>query len=205
MRKLTWCLFLFPCALFGQVVTDDFNRADGGLGANWTNNSGFSPLAIVSNTCKGSGGGAHNVASYTAAGTAPADQYAQFKVTTTGGFIGPVLRSNGTGTFYTCYYNAGAATIYKWIGGSATQIDTGCAALTPAINDVVYLEVLGSALTFKVNGVSVCTATDSSITGAGYTGIDIFDTGAAVDDFQGGALTAAAAQIKSNRFFLFTQ
>lgn len=172
-----------------MAVTDNFNRADGGLGANWTTAGGFSALTIVSNTCKGSFGSQHNVSVYTGAGTAPADQYAQFKVTNPAGFIGPVLRHDGGTAFYTCYYNAGTATIYKWSGGSANQIGSG-STITPAVNDVVYLEAVGTALTMKVNGATVCTATDSSITAAGYVGIDLYDNVAAVDDFEGGAVAA---------------
>ena len=170
-----------------MAVTDNFNRANGGLGANWTTDSGFAALTIVSNTCKGGGGGVHNVGFYTAGGTIAADQYAQIKVMNTAGFIGPVLRGDGTNTFYVCYYNAGTATIYKWITGNPTQIGSG-STITPAVNDVIYFEVVGSALTFKVNGTTVATATDSSITAAGYTGISIYDTTGAVDDFEGGAV-----------------
>src|SRR4029077_6883809 len=179
----------------GLRFTDNFNRADGGMGANWVTDTSLNhPLAIVSNTCQGSTAATHNIATYNASGVLPANQYAQCKVAVIGGYVGTVLRSDTAGNFYVCYYPpslGNSCTIYRFDAGIASFVASGSTSITPTVGDVIYFEAVGNALTFKINGVTVCTGTDGTYTGAGYAGIDIFDTGFAVDDFEVGAIGGA--------------
>src|SRR4029077_9100812 len=102
----------------GLRFTDNFNRADGGMGANWVTDTSLNhPLAIVSNTCQGSTAATHNIATYNASGVLPANQYAQCKVAVIGGYVGTVLRSDTAGNFYVCYYPpslGNSCTIYRF-------------------------------------------------------------------------------------------
>lgn len=195
-----------PTLVRGTIVRpeaslDDFNRADGSLGSNWTTVTSMDPLAVAGNECIGTNSGSHNVA-YWSANSFDDDQFSEMTVgaaavgpgTT---YWGPVVRAQvGAQSFYVMYVNNSAVgvTIYRWQAGSATQIDGGGVAPTVATpGDVLRLEIVGNALTAYVNGVARATATDSTFA-SGYPGINIFRDGTA-DNWTGGpTVTAVVAQ-----------
>jgi hypothetical protein len=166
--------------------TDDFNRANGGLGANWTTT--FNALAIVSNEVHGSTAGDQSSGCWSADAFL-ADQYSQVKAVNLSDGGGPCVRSNlvVAGTFYTLYVQDGAtARIYEVTAGSfaalGADFDPGASA-----GNVVKLSATGTSLEAFTEGTSKATRTDGSIT-IGRPGIHAFDTVALFDNWQGGPI-----------------
>src|SRR5215469_2112505 len=92
-------LFVFPQKALAATASDDFNRANGSLGATWTNTSDGG-LAIVSQAVAGTAiagvsGNIRTAESY------PSDQFSQVTVTSTqltgGKWIGPMVRAQNGG------------------------------------------------------------------------------------------------------------
>lgn len=186
-------------------VSDDFNRANGGLGANWftaaelpagsNTNPQISGNAVVSS--------ALNAVSYSAWKTTnfPPDQFAEVKIVALAAataFILPSVRFKTTNQDFSAYQialfgpagSAVSATIRKVIGNVITTLTTF--SITPVIGDIIRLEIVGSSLTAKQNGVVRATATDTVLT-AGQPGFQVFfSAGVAgdskLDDFKAGSL-----------------
>jgi hypothetical protein len=173
-------------------VTDNFDRANGGLGANWTSLTG--PFRIASNAAEsGQGAGGQSRSIWTANNFAN-NQYAEITVANTvsgGSKIGPLVRGQpGADSGYYASCDTGGAEIFKVVAGTSTSLNW--AGITMAIGDVIRLEVTGSTLVIKQNGVTRNTITDSTFA-SGYPGIfanfqgrlDNFLAGptAAMDDF----------------------
>lgn len=64
--------------------------------------------------------------------------------------------------------SAGGVQLYKKVSGTWSTL--GSAVAGPANGSVLKLEIIGSTLTLYDDGVSIATATDSDITGAGKAG-----------------------------------
>lgn len=154
----------------GTLASDNFNRADGTLGSNWTTLTGTADPLIQSNEVAAP---STNAAYYSAV-TWPANQFARLtldaitSIDDTG--IGPAVRlsaSADTG-YFALGWSSGSA-IYKIVAGVITRLATGGPA---SAGDVLQLSVTGNALTLKINGVTAATATDSSIASgsAGFYG-----------------------------------
>jgi hypothetical protein len=162
-------------AVYNQLAADTFTRANENPlnPALWTTlvSGTTTPLQVVSNLCEGT-----NVASglnmeiYTGVSW-PSDQYAEVIVNTAidaSNALGPICRGVlGVQTFY--YFQIGgplgaSATVkmFKVVSGATTQLGS---TVTMTINSgaVARLEVQGTSLVGKVNGVGVITVTDSSI------------------------------------------
>ena len=172
------------------TATDDFNRANGSLGANWTdmNDAG---LAIASQQVVGTNNGysgdirtGENYAS---------DQYSQIEITSTqlsgGQWIGAAVRAQNGGqdTYLGLYFwNNGnpVMMLFKRIGGGWTQLGSTYASGALAAGTQLTLSATGSSLTFSENGVARIASSDSSLTG-GAPGIMAFGTPAA-DNWSGG-------------------
>ncbi len=146
-----------------------------------------------------------NQAQASASGTIGADWYtsetfdnnqyatATIKAVTSGVYIGVAVRCSGTDnagnlTGYLFYSDsADGCYIDKIVSGSYVATIAGPGTVFAA-NDVVRLEINGSALTAKVNGTSRLTVTDTAIT-TGRPGIAAYGTGAStLDDWEGGNL-----------------
>jgi hypothetical protein len=172
------------------LVTDDFNRADGGLGANWsTTDSGAAP-GIVSNTVQNTGFAttSHAEAIYTPIPFND-DQYAQITINTintdVNHYVGVISRGtvNASGTEYRSYVlgplGASASLhIGKLVAGVFT--DLANVTLTIATGDKLRLECRTSQITAFVNGVQKLQVIDRSVTG-GLPGIVIGSGTAAAD------------------------
>lgn len=193
-----------------QTATDDFNRANGSIGANWTVSSG-NVFEVDTNRLKHtSASGAGGVARYTAT-SFPADQYASVKLAVLGNAVGPVVR-------------AGASQVYLFIGSApgywdlvrvnyitvaAVGLASNNAGPTPAAGDVLELRAEGTSLRGYVNGALIVSATDSVLT-SGSPGI--MGYGAAggtdrVDDFAAGAISLIRTPVlvtqRPSRLFAF--
>ncbi len=191
----------------GYVNTayDTFNRANGGLGSNWTTYTGAAGgLSIVSNQVADSTASGSFISMYTGAAFAN-DQFSQYTVTQIPGaapytiVLGVRMNSANGGTMYICNESPGAngSSIARVAGVTATTLTTF--TLTPAVGDVLRCEVRGSfasggnTITFWKNGSVVATFTDSGTQGydSGVPGAWLFQNAGgtvAFDNWSGGNL-----------------
>jgi hypothetical protein len=166
------------------TATDNFNRANGALGANWTAMSDGA-LTIASQVVKG-GNGAYSGDIRTAE-TYGADQSSQVEVTSTqlsgGQWIGPAVRasSGGSNLYLGIYFwNGGSPDLmlFKRASGSFTQLGSSYPVSALAAGTQLTLTAAGSTITFAQNGTARITATDTSLT-SGAPGIMAYGTGTA--------------------------
>ena len=153
-------------------VSDNFARANGSLGPNWTALSD-GPLAISSQMVIGTNAGG-NSGDIRTAETYTSDQYSTVQVTSTpltgSQWIGPMVRAQGTGTgLYVGIYfwNSGSPELmlFKRISGAWTQLGSSYASGALAAGTQLTLTAAASTLTFSQNGVARITTTDTSLTG----------------------------------------
>ena len=170
---------------------DNFNRADGSLGANWTDISDGG-LAIASQAVAGTSGGGNSGDIRTGEPYA-SDQYSQVEVTSTqltgGQWIGPMARAQNSGqdAYVGIYYwNNGSPVLmlFKRLGGGWTQLGSTYNSGPLAAGTQLQVSASGARISFLVNGVQRISATDTSLTG-GAPGIMSYGTGK-VDNWSGG-------------------
>ena len=162
-------------------VSDNFNRANGTLGAGWTDMSDGG-MAISSQVVVGT------KSSYSGdirtGETYASDQSSQIEVTSTqlsgGQWIGAAVRAQNSGqNLYLGLYfwNNGnpELMLFKRISGNWTQLGASSFQGALAAGTQLNLSVAGSTLTFSQNGVARITATDTSLTG-GAPGIMAYGT-----------------------------
>ena len=177
----------------GTSASDDFNRANGGLGANWTAISDGA-MSISSQQVIGTVG-ATTGATRTAE-TYPSDQFSQIQVTSTalsgGQWIAAAVRmqSAGQNAYAGLYYwNFGSPELmlFERSGGSWTQLGGvyNSGALTAGTQ--LKLVAAGSTISFLQNGVQRLSVTDTTLTG-GAPGIIAFGNSTA-DNWSGGSGT----------------
>jgi hypothetical protein len=182
------------------TITDDFNRANSSSlgtsaeGWSWTTVGG--DLRIVSNKASShaiaGAVGNHGRAEFD---LSSADHYAQATVDRTGsGYkdMGVSVRySAAADTFYMANHSPTAVTLYKVVGGSGYTALTSVSR-TYSASIVLKAEINGSTLRGFVNGTSLATTTDTSLTGSLRTGFHgYFDAGTGTlthDDFEGSDL-----------------
>ena len=169
------------------AASDNFNRANGSLGANWTDMT-VGGLAISNDAVIGTQAAGNSGDIYT--GTAfGSDQSSQIQLTSTpiggGQWIGPAVRAqNGGQSLYVGIYwgNNGnpELELFKLLNGGWTQLGSSFASGSLAAGTELTLSVTGSTLSFSENGVVEITATDTSLTG-GAPGIMAYGTSTAGD------------------------
>ena len=165
-------------------ASDNFNRANGPLGANWTDISDGG-LAISSNAVIGKA--AALTGDMWTANTFTSDQYSQVQVTSTqlsgGMWVGPAVRAQASGqTAYVgiYYWNSGSPVLelFKRISGGWTQIGSTYSSGALAAGTVLEVAAVGSKVSFLLNGSTVISVTDTSVTG-GAPGIMAFSNATA--------------------------
>ncbi|HXZ45973.1 MAG TPA: alpha/beta hydrolase-fold protein [Pseudolabrys sp.] len=161
-----------------QTVTsasDNFNRTDGSLGANWTAMTD-APMTISSQNVVGSGGG---YSGEIRTGEAfDSNQFSQITIPAALSgvqWIGPVVRAqNGGQDLYTGIYwnNNGSPmmAIYKRVGGNWENL-ANIASGPLAPGTTLKLEVVGSTLALLANGMELATAYDPDGLVGGAPGI----------------------------------
>ena len=178
LRLLVVTALLIPAlvvsskAFAATSASDNFARANGSLGPNWTDMSD-GPLAISSQMVIGTNAGG-NSGDIRTAETYTSDQYSTVQVTSTpltgSQWIGPMVRVQGTGTgLYVGIYfwNSGnpELMLFKRINGAWTQLGSTYVSGALTAGTQLTLTAAGSTLTFSQNGVTRITATDTSLTG----------------------------------------
>ncbi len=169
------------------MVADTFNRADGGLGANWTTDVGTAPT-IVTNAAKGNSGGYSSA--HWSANTFAAAQSAQV-VRGANHYSGPAVRCSANNF----YWFHSASEVHRMVAGTVTSLGVIGASVA---GDTMKLSISGSTLEVFVNGVSQGTLTDASLA-SGSVGIGFYGTTGTQDNWEGtGEVVAPAADIVFN-------
>ena len=175
----------------GSGASDDFNRADGGLGAGWTAVSDGA-MTISSQAVIGAVGA--TTGDIRTGEAYPSDQFSAVTVTSTqltgGQWIGAGVRlqSSGRNGYAGIYYwNFGSPQLllYKRSGGSWTQLGGAYSPGPLAAGTQLQVTAVGSAISFLVNGVQRLTVTDGTFTG-GAPGIMAYGNGK-LDSWSGGS------------------
>lgn len=181
-------------------ASDTFQRADGGLGANWTNWSwaGAAAPQIASLAATGNGGGTSGA--YWAASSFTPNQVAQVTVGTVppgGSWTGVTVRQSGTGTGYLGLWFAGQFYLFNE-NGTASPPQIGAAvAGTLSTGDTIGISAVGTTITVLHNGTAVITATDSTYA-AGNPGIAFFAAGQSVTSWQASDIVTVSTTSLAN-------
>ncbi len=173
-------------------ASDEFNRPDGELGPNWTVIDSMPVIVNHHVEEVNASDGNDSIAIYTAL-TWPADHYSQVTVlaATVHSGCSAIVRAKNDPVIemYFVYVTGplgpGARlTLAKFVTHVYTELWTSI--LTVNAGDRLYLGVSGSTLTVQLNGNTLTTQTDQSITDPGFAGLDItdYDGGGAPGDGQ---------------------
>lgn len=165
------------------VVSDDFNRANGNLGANW-GNYGFVWAVAANGIAKYTGSGATGWATNQNP-LSTDDHYAQIKMVIGNAYyaMGPMTRNpnNGTFTYYSLDNYADQMRLIKVVAGAGAVIAS--AAWTYAVGETYRQQSDGSSLTGYVDGSEKVSVTDTALSGQLHTGCTAY-TGVANDSAQ---------------------
>lgn len=179
-------------------ATDNFTRADGALGANWTGSVG-SDLAISSNEVTGASGADSSM--YWNADTPGNDQYAKctIKNMSAGQYVGPFVRGNAT-DFVILVAQSNTDFQIQWYNGAAwTQIGSTYSA-TPTAGDVLEIRATGTTFKGFINGVERISGTNVSAPASGSGGLYVYNNSARIDDFEVGNVATATLEQEGFRF-----
>lgn len=183
-----------------QLAADDFERADGALGANWTAQGNYDSAPVILSGRAAPGGasqGDNSAARYTGISW-PDDQYSEITpavVPTTGnGGVAAHIRI-GAAANRDCYGIAGdqsATQLYKFVLSSYTQLGTSGPGI--AAGDTLRVWAVGTSIYASKNGSLICGSpiTDGDQT-AGDAGIQIEGTTARIESWTGGTPSTATS------------
>lgn len=187
------------------VFSDNFNRADTtNLGAEWNEVDGNSEI-ISNQLSQPVGANAGRTFTTTTAHAAIADMKVSIKhISGDRAECGVVARATGSGDFYAFAIRSGGGNsqLYRFNGGTKTQLDVDSATFTYVSGAPIELQVTGTGATVTVqawyNSVQMFNYADtdaSRITGAGQAGVYNWGLGTATfDDFSVDDLQSAATQ-----------
>lgn len=182
------------------TASDDFNRANGAIGANWAEDNGDWNI-VTNRAAQQTAGAAYYKTRYTATPPDTNNYYSECVARSDNSAIavGPAVRcaTSATATFYG-YPNFGGDRMYlvEITAGGETLLATGGTTVS-GTNYTQRLEANGSALTGTRNGGADVSATDSSLTTGGwglmaYGGIS---AGVDADSWNAADLAAAATSL----------
>lgn len=185
-------------------ATDDFNRADGGLGSNWTalNGATFPALTIVSNQIRAGTAGVNRNGGWYNAVQPRSAQYAKITLRdnlATGDEAGLLLRCrNYTGGFDAYHFamlggaSFATASINRFTNAGISQLKQILSLANLVSGDVLMFSAEGTSLIGYVNGAPVIAIGTDTTWHSGYAGILILVAGSAanldLDDFEAGDL-----------------
>jgi hypothetical protein len=184
------------------TASDDFNRADGDPGANWTALYTSRKGIISGNSWKPNDNTNSAGMLYSGASFAGADQYSKATIggtfsSTSYASVGVFMSgASGTRNGYKFSCNTVDWYITRDASGTGTDIDTGTG--TFAAGDVIELRIVSGTLTAYKNGVAI---TGASIADATYTSgspsLEMYPNAgntATLDNWEGGDFGAAQSQ-----------
>ena len=178
-------------------AADDFNRADGGLGSNWTAVSSGG-LAISSQVAVGTSSGGETGDTWTGS-TFGSNQFSQITLTSAqlsgGQWIAAVVRAQTNGQtgyagLYFWNYGNPELMLFKRTSGNWAQLGGVYSSGALPAGTQLQVQAVGSTISFIENGVQRLSVTDTGIT-AGAPGIMANGTTAA-DNWSGGSATGSA-------------
>ena len=168
------------------AVSDDFNRSSGSLGANWTTNP-TDGIQIWSNYALDNGTSYPDLA-WWSANSFNNSQFASLTVTaiqSSWQAFGPAVRVSAGNGYGATWHDTTVLDLRKVVGGAQSTIGT---TSTVSVGDVIRIEVSGSSITVKKNGVAVIgPVTDTSIS-SGAAGMYGAGNPAQGDSWAGGDL-----------------
>ena len=174
------------------TVSDNFDRADGALGSNWTTVSGTGAPQIVSNTLRVRTAGALSSA-YWSASTFSSDQFAQASLPNSSGTqYGPgiAVRLSGSKGYFLWYGNS-SNTVSLWrmdSSSSETLLKQSASLTVSPSSDVWKIQAVGSTISGYQNGKLVVQATDANIK-SGSPGVWLYYSSNQIDNWSGGDVT----------------
>jgi uncharacterized protein YjdB len=181
---------------YTPLVHDSFTGPAGTyLGSNWTGcgfyAGAYSELVYQNNQAGGGGYYSQECAVYTGYGAFPGDQYATAMVVaptpSSTPQAGVQLRQNATPNMPESYIACGwdaqdfAPDYHYRIWSMQPDPPTGgptslyLSKITPAVNDVIWCQVLGTQVTMEVNGSTIATVNDNSGVTTGFPGLYYID------------------------------
>jgi uncharacterized protein YjdB len=185
------------CVAQTELVNDNFDSGMSGtpFGPNWSGCGFFlgtyNKLDYQNGQAGGGGYYSQECAIYTGYGAFPSDQYATATVvaatpsstTQAGVQLRQSLTPSAPESYIACGWNAQdfPADYHYRIWSMAPNPATGGPSsialtnVTPATNDVIWCQVLGTTVTMKVNGNIIATVTDNSGLTSGYPGLYYVD------------------------------
>jgi hypothetical protein len=185
--------FAFPQAAFATSVSDNFSRANGALGSNWTTVAGTTSPRIVSNRLTVGTASTLNSA-YWSASTFGSDQFAQATLPNSSATrYGPgiaVRLSSSRGYFL--WYGSAANTVSLWRMDSSTswtQLGQSAVLTVTPSTDVWRITAVGSTIAGYQNGNQVVLATDASVT-SGNPGVWLYYSSNQIGSWSGGDVAA---------------
>ena len=174
------------------TASDNFDRANGALGSNWTTVSGTGAPQIVSNTLRVRTAGALSSA-YWSASTFSSDQFAQASLPNSSGTqYGPgiAVRLSGSKGYFLWYGNS-SNTVSLWrmdSSSSETLLKQSASLTVSPSSDVWKIQAVGSTISGYQNGKLVVQATDTNIT-SGSPGVWLYYSSNQIDNWSGGDVT----------------
>jgi hypothetical protein len=183
-------LLAFTQTAMAATASDNFNRANGALGASWTKISDGA-MTISGQAVAGTSSTANTGDLWTAS-TFTGNQFSQITTSTqlTGGqWIGVAVRANNTGqqAYVGIYYwNNGSPDmrLYRRSGGTWIQLGSTYASGALAVGSQLQIQAVGSKVSLLANGTPRISVTDTTLT-AGKPGIIAFGKSTA-DNWTGG-------------------
>ena len=175
---------IVPVSSYLNSAYDNFNRANGAIGANW--NVTLNGLNVSSNNIQGTASAVNNVGLWTA-NSFSGNQFAEATITALNGttdFPGVAVNMSGTNNWYYCTEDSTTLFLQKDIAGVVTNTSS---AVSAAVGDVLRVENNGGTITCYRNGASALTITDSALT-SGSPGIVISGNVATMKNWSGGNL-----------------
>jgi hypothetical protein len=182
--------------MFTAAVVDDFNRADGALGANWgTLNFEGTPLQVISNACGAAAGGSYWTTPFGPDQECYAEYRAGSGVWVLARVSNPTVGASTTG--YLIYWSSSTMNLYR-IDPGPRFVLLGSRAASLAAGDLLGIGTYGSSIEAwhkPTAGAAVqdVVVTDATYASGGCVGLVHDSTTTRVDNFAAGSIVAAAA------------
>jgi hypothetical protein len=168
-----------------SVFADNFNRADGVLGSNWTTEVGTPRIASYTITGNSNCGAHYN------GSVSTADCMVKMKVDnlSSGGEVDLAMRSTSNSNLYNCYMMSVTASnwgFYRNVSDTPTLIGA-LQTRTFVDGSVVAFRIIGSTLQASFDGGATWqayTQTDTTYPSGGYAGFFVSNGTVVLDDFE---------------------